>query len=81
MATMPRLNDPKIPTFPALKSISIDDRQSLEKYISSFPPYSDFNFMSLLTWNTDDCILVSKLFGNLVIQFDDYISRKTSTHI
>lgn len=74
---MPQLDEGIIPNFPLFKSISVDDRDVLEKYISCFPPYSDFNFMSLLTWNTDDCILVSQLFGNLVIKFDDYISRKT----
>lgn len=71
------INDSTIPDFPILKSISIDDKEFLERYISYFLPYSDFNFMSLLTWNTDDCILVSKLFGNLIVQFDYYISRKT----
>lgn len=72
-----RLNTPLISEFPVFKSISIRHKKSIEKFVSSFPPYSDYNYMSLLTWNTDNCILVSKLFGNLIIQFDDYISRKT----
>lgn len=74
---MQQLIDSKIPNFPALRNITINDMNTIEEYVSDFPPYSDFNFMSLLAWNTEDCIFISKLFGNLVIQFDDYISRKT----
>lgn len=75
--TMPFLQTPTIPTFPNQRNIAITDKKIVEKYVNSFPPYSDYNFMSLFTWNIKNCIFISQLNGNLIIKFDDYISRQT----
>lgn len=42
----------------------------MKKYI----PYSDFSFLSLFTYNTNDSAEYCRLNGNLVIKYDDYIT-------
>ncbi len=59
-----------IPLFPILKSVSIEDKESIEKYINLYPPYSDYNFASLWVWNTKKNILVSRLNNNLDYRFN-----------
>ncbi len=66
-----------IPNFPVFKKLSIDDQKNVEKYINSFPPYSDYNFISLWSWNTDNKIELSLLNENLVIKFSDYLTNDT----
>lgn len=43
---------------------------------SNFPPYSDFNFVSMWSWNTLGMTEISKLNGNLVVKFTDYLTTK-----
>lgn len=66
-----------IPTFPKFKKLSIDDQKNVEKYINAFPPYSDYNFISLWSWNTNNKIELSCINGNLVIKFSDYLTSQT----
>lgn len=63
-----------IPEFPKFKLIELSDNQELGKMTANFPPYSDFNFTSMWSWNLIDEIAVSKLNGNLVARFTDYIT-------
>ena len=63
-----------IPTFPNFKKLEISDKKEVEEYTSNFPPYSDFNFTSLWAWDTNEKRMISKLNGNLVVQFTDYIT-------
>ncbi len=63
-----------IPTFPKFKPIEWADREAIEHFTNEFPPYSDFNFASLYSWNTRKKMMVSQLHHNLVIVFYDYIS-------
>lgn len=58
--------------FPQFKKISMHDMPVFEKYLSKFPPYSDFNFVSLWSWNIEESIKFSFLNENLVIQLKDY---------
>ncbi len=44
------------------------------KYTSAFLPYSDFNFVSMWSWDTDYEFMISTLNNNLVVRFIDYIS-------
>lgn len=60
--------------FPHFVPLSIKSKQAVENIIGKFPPYSDFNFVSMYSWNVEDKILVSHLNGNLVVQFKDYTS-------
>jgi uncharacterized protein len=62
-----------IPDFPLFKTLHLEDSHAIRELISSFPSYSDFGFTSMLCWDTEEAIQVSKLQGNLVVQFQDYL--------
>ena len=63
-----------IPKFPRSRSLKVGDKKDVADYISSFLPYSDFDFTSMWSWNTDQKFKISILNKNLVVQFSDYIS-------
>lgn len=63
-------------TFPCFNKLTLSHREYIEKFVSKFPPYSDFNFTSLWIYNTDDSIEISSLYDNLVIKFTDYLTLK-----
>ena len=63
-----------IPTFPDFKSLELADFKEVSEKTKKYPPYSDFNFVSLWSWNTHNKISLSSLNGNLVICFTDYIT-------
>ena len=58
------------------QSVSIEDKESIEKYINLYPPYSDYNFASLWVWNTKKNILVSRLNNNLDYRFNMPTNQK-----
>jgi len=60
--------------FPGFQPVSIESREAIEKVIAKFPPYSDFNFVSMYSWNVQNKMLVSQLNDNIVVQFKDYTS-------
>ncbi|MBP6904485.1 MAG: DUF2156 domain-containing protein [Candidatus Pacebacteria bacterium] len=64
-----------IPKFPQFKKLEISDKKEIERITKDFPPYSDFNFISMWSWNTRNKIRVSKLNDNIVVQFSDYITN------
>lgn len=61
-----------IPQFPKFKKIALRDKTELEAIIHQFDPYSDFNFVSLYSWNTDKNTALSLLNDNLVIRLKNY---------
>lgn len=61
-----------IPRFPAFKPLELDDRRDIEQMTAGFPPYSDFNFVSLWSWDTDGLCRISRLHDNLVVALKDY---------
>ncbi len=63
-----------IPQFPNFKELEISDKEDIEKITSKFPPYSDFNFISMWSWDTKGDIRISELFGNLIVRFNDYLT-------
>lgn len=65
-----------LPTFPKTKKLEIGDRLHIQNFVKQFPPYSDYNFTSLFSWNTDNAIEISELNGNLVVKFSDYMTSK-----
>lgn len=65
-----------IPTFPSFSKLHLNHREAIERIISTFPPYSDFNFTSLWSYDTEELCAVSLLNNNLVVQFSDYIDNK-----
>ena len=63
-----------IPMFPEFKPIELTDREDIEKFTKKFPPYSDFNFVSMWAWDIKGEMRISQLNGNLVVRFTDYIT-------
>ena len=63
-----------IPEFPAFKLLDIADRDEVERLTRRYPPYSDFNFVSMYCYDTTGDCRVSLLSGNLVVRFRDYVT-------
>lgn len=63
-----------IPQFPEWKSLELNDKEEVEKITSKYPPYSDFNFVSMWSWDIKDDMRISQLNGNLVVRFTDYLN-------
>jgi hypothetical protein len=61
-----------IPRFPTFRLLEITDRLVIEAITRRFPPYSDYGFTSLWSWNTDETCAISLLGENLVVRFRDY---------
>ncbi len=65
-----------IPIFPSSKKLELTDREEIENFTKSFAPYSDYNFVSLYSYNTQNLTELSYLNNNLVILFEDYITEE-----
>jgi hypothetical protein len=65
-----------IPQFPEFKKIEITDQEEVTNFTKNYPVYSDFNFISLFCWDTDDRRQFSMLNNNLVVRLTDDISGK-----
>lgn len=63
-----------IPKFPKFKHIELIDKEEIEKITQKFPPYSDFNFISMWSWDIKVEMIISKLNNNLVVRFTDYLT-------
>lgn len=61
--------------FPKFKKLELSDQAEIQKITDEFPPYSDFNFISMYSWDTEKTKLISVLHGNLVVVFNDYITN------
>lgn len=65
-----------IPEFPQFKKLELKDREAVEGFTSKFPPYSDFNFVSMWSWDIKGEMEISQLNNNLVVRFTDYLTGK-----
>lgn len=65
-----------IPIFPIQKNLAFEDRSAIEAMTKQFPPYSDYNFISMWSYDTENSIAISQLNNNLVIRFSDYITTE-----
>jgi hypothetical protein len=63
-----------IAQFPTFESISISSKEEINNVVDKFKPYSDFNFVSMFSWDVQQSMLVSELNKNLVVRFKDYTS-------
>lgn len=63
-----------IPSFPAFRRLERADRAQIEAFCARFPPFSDFGFVGLWAWDTDESCLISMLGDNLVFRLKDYTS-------
>jgi hypothetical protein len=65
-----------LPDFPEFKNLELDDKEAVEAITKKYPPYSDFNFISMWSWDIKHDLRLSILNGNLVVKFTDYITGK-----
>ncbi len=65
-----------IPEYPTFTKLSIAHKEAFTNITAKYPPYSDFNFTSLFSWDTENATLICRLNDNLVIQLSDYITGK-----
>ena len=64
-----------IPEFPEFKKLELSDREEIESFTKKFPPYSDFNFVSMWSWDVRGDMRVSWLNSNLVVKFSHYLTE------
>jgi len=61
-----------LPSFPTFKKLELSDKEEIDTHTGQFPPYSDFEFASLWSWDVKEEMGVSVLYDNLVVKFTDY---------
>ena len=65
-----------IPQFPEFKKLEIGDKAEIESFGESLPAYSDFDFVSLWSWDIHGELRISRLNDNLVVRFADYLTQE-----
>lgn len=60
--------------FPIFTPVSLSHKDAIRELARRFPPYSDFNFTSLFSWDIEGVSAVALLHGNLVLRLSDYVS-------
>jgi len=65
-----------IATYPEFSKLNINHKLILDNYAKKYGHYSDFNFISVFSWDTKNDTEISELNGNLVIKMPDYITGK-----
>lgn len=66
----------RIPIFPKFKKIELDDKKEVDDIIAQYPSYSDFNFLSLWSWNTMGQTFISKMNDSLILRLTDYVTHE-----
>lgn len=65
-----------LPAFPRFVKLEVTHKNLVRQYVSQFPPYSDFNFVSMFSYNTNNDVAISNLHDNLVVIFNDYLTNQ-----
>lgn len=65
-----------MPIFPEFKKVDLTNAHIINAYTDQYAPYSDFNFLSLWSWDTNSERKFSILHDNLVVKFTDYSTRE-----
>ncbi len=65
-----------LPEFPKFKKLELSDHKEVELFTCKYPPYSDFNFEILWTWDIDNSVEISKYNQNLIIRLKDPFTDK-----
>lgn len=66
----------RVPTYPDFAPLSIDMKEDITAFIDQFPPYSDYNFFSMITYDVSAALRVSFMGKNLIVRFEDYITSE-----
>lgn len=67
----------EIPLFPNFKVLELSDRQEIEKITAQFPPYSDYHFPIMWSWDIHDSVKISILNSNLIVFHSDCVTAKS----
>ena len=67
-----RGDEPNLPEFPEQVLLEPKWQKLVQGFVGQTQPYSDFNFISLWSWDYKDKLQVSQLNGNLVVRFLEY---------
>lgn len=59
-----------------LKKIRLEDLTHIKQFCSNYEPYSDFNALSIWTYNTKDLAEYCFYNNNLIIKFTDYLTSE-----
>ncbi len=62
----------QLPKFPDFVALSHKHQTAIDKIVAKFEPYSDYNFISLWSWDHQNKLKLCTLNGNLVVRFQDY---------
>jgi hypothetical protein len=60
------------PAFPKFRRLTIASKRAIERITRHYPPYSDYYFFSLWSFNTKNQVSFSFLYGNLIVKFQEY---------
>lgn len=63
-----------IPSFPEFKKVEMSDGKLIEHFTARFPPYNDFEFTSLWSYNIDGKNAFSFYNNNLIIRIHDFVT-------
>lgn len=67
-----------MPQFPNFSKVNLASSIVINDFTSRFEPYSDFNFISLWSWDTSGEHEYSILHDNLVIKLSDYVTNEAT---
>ncbi|MDB5185680.1 MAG: hypothetical protein JWL85_203 [Candidatus Saccharibacteria bacterium] len=67
------MTNTKLPSFPEFTNLEAHHQSELTELIKSNHLYSDYNFVSLWSWDHQKQLQLCLLNGNLVIRFQDYL--------
>lgn len=62
-----------IQTYPQFSKLTLNLADEINAFTGQFEPFSDFNFTSLFSWDTDGSAELAWLNNNLVIRLPDYL--------
>jgi len=65
-----------LPKYPEFTKLGLEHKDLINDWAKKYEPYSDFNYVSLFSWNVDGSAEISSLNGNLVIRIPDYITEE-----
>jgi len=58
------------------KKIELNDLEKIRNFSSNFEPYSDFNALSIWTYNTEGLAEYCLYTDNLILKYTDYLTNK-----
>ncbi len=60
---------PQFPSFAPILSVNLD---AYKAFTNRYEPYSDFNYTSIVSWDTQEQARISILHDNLILEMKDY---------